>query len=104
MIATTAGDRATREVNVSEPSIARVCDYLLAGKDNFFPDRDAADAMLKVQRNLSAMVRATRPFAQRTVEYLIGEQGVSQLLDVLAAGAEHGLPPLRLRSRADLAA
>ena len=61
---------------------ARVYDYLLGGKDNFAPDRAAAEAIIAVSPVVFACVRANRAFLRRAVRYLAGEAGIRQFLDI----------------------
>jgi hypothetical protein len=69
------------------PSAARIYDYLLGGKDNFPADRTAAEQMLAQLPNARLAVQWNRAFLRRVVRYLVGEQGIRQIIDVGA-----GLP------------
>lgn len=60
---------------------ARVYDYLLGGKDNYAPDRAAAEAALQVFPNARAAARANRGFMHRAVR-AVAELGVRQFLDI----------------------
>jgi S-adenosyl methyltransferase len=62
--------------------MARVYDYLLGGKDNYPPDREAVDQLLKIVPTLPQTVRENRLFMQRLTRYLAAEQGISQFLDI----------------------
>jgi O-methyltransferase involved in polyketide biosynthesis len=66
------------------PSVARMYDYFLGGKDNFASDREAADAVSEALPSVAAVARANRMFLQRAVRYVTG-QGIDQFLD-LGAG------------------
>src|SRR5215471_9301952 len=68
--------------DVSVAHIARVQDYWLGGKDNFPPDREAAEAAIEALPDMVASVRNTRAFLARTVRYLAGEAGIRQFLDI----------------------
>jgi hypothetical protein len=75
-----------------KPTPARMYDYYLGGKDNFEPDRSAADQIIaKIGVEKTRFVAwESRRFLWRAVEYLSGECGVSQFIDVGA-----GLPTMR---------
>lgn len=64
------------------PSIARVYDYLLGGKDNFAADREAARQLLDAIPDVAAIARDKRSFLGRVVRYLATEGGVRQFLDL----------------------
>jgi len=66
---------------LTEPSQARVYDYLLGGKDNFAADREAGDAIEAMFPGMKVLVRQQREFARRAAAWLYGE-GVRQFLDV----------------------
>ncbi|MFI5909886.1 SAM-dependent methyltransferase [Dactylosporangium sp. NPDC051541] len=67
--------------DTDRPHPARVYDYLLGGKDNFAPDRAAAQAGLQVNPNAATAPRQNRAFLTRTVRFL-AEAGVRQFLDI----------------------
>jgi len=69
-------------VDASIPSIARMYDYYLGGKDNFASDREAADRLLAVAPEIVTIARANRAFLGRAVRYLAGEAGIRQFLDI----------------------
>jgi len=64
------------------PSIARVYDYLLGGKDNFAADREAARQLLDAIPDVAAIARDKRSVLGRVVRYLATEGGVRQFLDL----------------------
>jgi hypothetical protein len=68
------------------PSIARVWDYWLGGKNNFPADRELAEKMLEINPLAAQMARENRLFLGRAVSYVAG-LGVRQFIDVGA-----GLP------------
>src|SRR5579862_7805291 len=49
-------------LDASRPSIARIYDYWLGGKDNFRSDREEAERVLAVYPPLKQMVRQNRLF------------------------------------------
>lgn len=63
------------------PSIARVYDYLLGGKDNFPADRGLADRFLAILPDIAPTMRDNRQFLSRAVTWAAG-QGVSQFIDL----------------------
>jgi hypothetical protein len=75
------GDQLS-EIDTSVPHIARVYDYWLGGKDNFAPDRAAAEAAMREDPNVVEGVRGNRAFLARAVRYLAGQAGVRQFLDI----------------------
>ena len=70
------------EIDTSVPHIARVYDYWLGGKDNFAPDRAAAEAAMREDPNVVEGVRGNRAFLARAVRYLAREAGIRQFLDI----------------------
>lgn len=69
-------------VDVTKPSVARVYDALLGGKDNFEVDRQMAARLTEVYPEAKAMVRNNRAWLRRVVAWLAGEAGVDQFLDL----------------------
>jgi hypothetical protein len=61
---------------------ARMYDYWLGGKDNYAADREAAEQALAANPNILPGVRANRAFLRRAVQYLAGEAGIRQFLDI----------------------
>jgi O-methyltransferase involved in polyketide biosynthesis len=61
---------------------ARIYDYLLGGKDNFAPDREAADKIVENLPYLPVSMRASRKFNGRVVHYLASELGIRQFVDI----------------------
>ena len=70
--------------NTQVPSIARVYDYLLGGKDNFAVDREMAQKLLAIHPPLAEMVKANRAFVASAVTWA-ASQGIDQFID-LGAG------------------
>jgi hypothetical protein len=70
------------EVDITVPSVARVYDYALGGKQYFEVDRRAyADLELRFP-GIGQLAKDNRAFLQRAVRYLVGEAGIRQLIDV----------------------
>jgi O-methyltransferase involved in polyketide biosynthesis len=68
-------------VDVTRPSIARIYDYLLFGKDNFAADRAAAEQLMQSRLEPRRLALANRGFLFRAVRFLAG-QGIAQYLDL----------------------
>ena len=64
------------------PHPARIYDFWLGGKDNYEADRKAAEQVIAAQPSILPTVRANRAFLRRAVQYLAGEAGIRQLLDI----------------------
>ncbi|MFB9473236.1 SAM-dependent methyltransferase [Nonomuraea salmonea] len=83
-------DRVPAGVDPSVPSVARMYDYYLGGRDHFPADRVAAEKMIELGRRMGndarQIARANRAFLGRAVR-TIAESGVRQFIDIGA-----GLP------------
>ncbi|GAA3750054.1 SAM-dependent methyltransferase [Salinactinospora qingdaonensis] len=77
-------------IDVSRPSIARMYDYFLGGKDNFAVDREACAAMKQACPELIDIANADRAFLRRAVNHLVGEAGIRRIIDIGS-----GLPTAR---------
>jgi len=75
-------ERAPVGIDVAKPSIARVYDFMLGGKDNFASDRAVAEMALKIAPDAPEAARANREFLRRVVRYLVEEAGIRQFLDI----------------------
>ena len=73
--------RVPEGVDASRPSIARIYDYLLYGKDNFAADRTAAEKLMESRLEPRRLALANRGFLLRSVRFL-AEQGIAQYLDL----------------------
>jgi S-adenosyl methyltransferase len=71
-----------RSFDTSIAHSARMYDYWLGGKDNYAADREAAELALAANPNIAPGVRANRAFLRRAVQYLAGEAGIRQFLDI----------------------
>ncbi|HKS98035.1 MAG TPA: SAM-dependent methyltransferase [Rugosimonospora sp.] len=78
----TLDETAPPGVDINRPSIARVYDYMLGGKDNFAVDRAAGQRALEITPDGPEAARASRAFLRRVVRYLAGEVGIRQFLDL----------------------
>jgi hypothetical protein len=61
---------------------ARRYNYWLGGKDNFAADRESGDLLAKSYPAARIAARANRAFLRRAVQYLAGEAGIRQFLDI----------------------
>jgi hypothetical protein len=72
-------------IDVSKPSVARVYDCYLGGKDNFAVDREVADKTRKIfpaDWELPRGALDNRHFLQRVVRYLVADAGIRQFVDL----------------------
>jgi hypothetical protein len=78
--------QAPRGIDTTRPSVARVYDYLIGGKDNFEVDRRAAAEATALFPGgflgVGGIGRANRAFLGRTVRHLAEEKGIRQFLDI----------------------
>jgi len=79
---TAPGSERPLATYASVAHVARVYDYLLGGKDNFAPDREAAEQAMRINPDIVSTVRANRAFLVRTTSYLVGQAGIRQFLDI----------------------
>ncbi|TDC76386.1 SAM-dependent methyltransferase [Streptomyces hainanensis] len=77
------------DIDLSRPSIARVYDAVLGGKDNYEVDRVVADQVRLDMPHISDVGWFNRAVLGRGVRYLAAETGINQFLDLGA-----GLPTL----------
>ena len=69
-------------LDTTRPNVARMYDYYLGGKDNFGPDRVAAEKVLALVPGLRRAAQENRRFLRRVVRFLAAEAGISQFLDI----------------------
>jgi O-methyltransferase involved in polyketide biosynthesis len=69
------------EFDPTAPSIARVYDYVLGGKDNFAADRELADRLLTLVPLIKALATENRQFLARAVTWA-ANQGIDQFIDL----------------------
>ncbi|GAA1596728.1 SAM-dependent methyltransferase [Actinoplanes couchii] len=70
------------EFDVTRAQSARVCNYLLGGKDNFAVDRQAGDALVKAVPRLRFLIAEHRRFVHRVARVLVVEDGIRQFIDI----------------------
>lgn len=73
--------------DTTRPSVARVYDYCLGGKDNYEVDRTAGAHFERIAPQYGEVARMNRRWLQRVVRHLAGPAEVDQFLDIGA-----GLP------------
>src|SRR5260370_26504626 len=61
---------------------ARVWNYWFGGKDHYPVDREVGDRVAEMYPDIVLLARAARAFLTRAVQYLAGEAGIRQFLDV----------------------
>jgi hypothetical protein len=69
-------------IDVTVPSVARIYDYVLGGKENFESDRAAARKLLRLLPEAREPARENRAFLRRAVRFLVAEAGIRQILDL----------------------
>ncbi|MFF9002216.1 SAM-dependent methyltransferase [Streptomyces achromogenes] len=69
-------------INSSVPHSARIWNHWLGGKDCYEIDREVGDQIATANPAILDIARAQRAFLARAVEYLVGEAGIRQFLDV----------------------
>ncbi|WP_367435290.1 SAM-dependent methyltransferase [Streptomyces celluloflavus] len=75
-------DRATPDVfDISTPSVARMYDYLLDGKDHFPSDRAACETLLRRVPSMKKLAFDSRAFVRRVVHALAAQYGVRQFIE-----------------------
>jgi SAM-dependent methyltransferase len=68
-------------VDTRRPSIARIYDYVLGGKDHHAIDRETADRLAEIVPDVADVARANRAFVLRAVTDM-AEAGIRQFLDL----------------------
>jgi O-methyltransferase involved in polyketide biosynthesis len=81
MMTGTPADDMLPRFDVSSPSIARVYDYVLGGKDNFPADRAEGDRLMQLHPPLRRLARRNRKFLAEAVHYL-ADAGIRQFIDL----------------------
>ncbi|GAA3445007.1 SAM-dependent methyltransferase [Planomonospora venezuelensis] len=74
-------EQAPAGIDPTIPSVARMYDYYLGGKDNFASDREAAENFMAAVPGVREVARANRAFLRKAVAEIAG-QGVRQFLDI----------------------
>jgi hypothetical protein len=79
---TQGGRRALADIDITKPNIARVYDYFVGGKDNFAADREFAHRAMEIAPKAPIAAQNNRAFLRRVVRFLVGEAGITQLIDI----------------------
>jgi O-methyltransferase involved in polyketide biosynthesis len=74
-------DSCVPDFDPRTPSIARVYDYLLGGKDNFAADREAGERVIGAFPAVVEAARENRQFLSRAVAW-VANQGIGQFIDL----------------------
>ncbi|NUS00260.1 MAG: hypothetical protein HOV67_33990 [Kribbellaceae bacterium] len=74
-------------IDTTRPSVARVYDYFLGGKDNYESDRELYRQIMKVAPEAPEWARANRRWLKEVVTWLAEDRGVRRFID-----AGSGLP------------
>ena len=69
-------------LDTSTANVARMYDYYLGGKDNFEADRVAAEKVLTQMPGQRRSALENRRFLRRAVQFLAGQAGIDQFLDI----------------------
>ncbi|MFC4949950.1 SAM-dependent methyltransferase [Pseudonocardia sp. GCM10023141] len=75
------GTAVPPEINLNVPSIARVYDYVLGGKEHFEIDRRVSEALFKAVPETSQLAKDNRNHLRRAVRFLV-ESGITQIIDL----------------------
>ncbi|SEG82470.1 S-adenosyl methyltransferase [Actinacidiphila yanglinensis] len=77
-----SGDASSStRIDVTVPSVARMYDYLLDGKDNYPADRTATDQLLEQVPSMKVLALNNRHFLRRVVRVLAEDYGIRQFVD-----------------------
>jgi S-adenosyl methyltransferase len=71
----------TDRIDVTVPSVARMYDYLMDGKDNYPADRAATEELLKQVPSTKVLALNNRAFLRRVVRVLAEDYGIRQFVD-----------------------
>ncbi|MBA2309519.1 MAG: SAM-dependent methyltransferase [Pseudonocardiales bacterium] len=82
LASTTSDEPALADIDTETPAISRVYDYLLGGKHHYASDRAACQAMIDAVPETPLLAKANRAFVRRAVQYLVGEAGIKQIVDI----------------------
>lgn len=77
----------SRQIDTSKPSVARVYDCLLGGKDNYAVERAVVQQINRVAPEMARLARAQRAWLGRVTRFLVASARIRQIIHVGA-----GLP------------
>ncbi|WP_433894244.1 SAM-dependent methyltransferase [Streptomyces sp. CA-111067] len=69
------------KIDVTVPSVARMYDFLLDGKDNYPADRTATEQLLQAVPSMKVLALNNRQFLRRVVRRLAEDYGIKQFVD-----------------------
>jgi hypothetical protein len=69
------------QVDPKVPSIARVYDYALGGKDNYEADREVFDRIVELDPGAPTLAKEHRAWSRKVIGWLAGTAGIDQFLD-----------------------
>jgi hypothetical protein len=63
-------DPSIPQIDISRPSVARMYDYYLGGKDNYRVDREAVERVAEAMPEIRQLAQENRAFLRRAVRYM----------------------------------
>ncbi|MDT0344364.1 SAM-dependent methyltransferase [Streptomyces litchfieldiae] len=78
---TETGGDASPDIDVNVPSVARMYDYALGGKDNYAADREAFEQIEITAPSTRPLAINNRRFLQRAARILAEDYGIRQFVD-----------------------
>jgi SAM-dependent methyltransferase len=69
-------------IDATSPSVARMYNHYLGGKDNYVVDRDLAERALRTAPIIYGVAQANRAFLHYAAWVLAGQAGIRQFLDI----------------------
>jgi hypothetical protein len=78
----TTDEFRARELDVTQPTAARLYDYYLGGDAHYAADKIFAERMFKICPYLDTAAHHNREFLQRASRYMVAECGIRQFLDI----------------------
>lgn len=77
-----AADRPLTPSDPTSPSVARMYDYMLGGKDNYRIDRERVEEVAIADPHAVMVINESRSFLRRAVRYMATECGIRQFIDI----------------------
>jgi SAM-dependent methyltransferase len=74
--------RPSSVIDPANPSVARVYNYYLGGKDNYVADRDLAEEALRTAPIMYGLVQANRVYLRQAARYLAEQAGIRRFVDI----------------------
>ncbi|WP_059005904.1 SAM-dependent methyltransferase [Streptomyces specialis] len=81
MAETGAESGVAQDIDINVPSVARIYDYALGGKDNYAVDREALAKIEETAPSTRPLAINNRRFLQRVVRVLARDYGIRQFID-----------------------